>query len=114
MYLREAANCYIFGLPQAAVAVARAALEDALRKNLQGASGTQDVARAKLKELIDKYSPLSLEGRALAHKVRLEANRVLHKEVTTSHDAIVVIEATRTVILQLAHGPAEQAEVHDA
>ena len=106
VYLREAANCYIFGLPQAAVALARAAVEDCLRNKLAKNFGKDAVAQADLKNLIDDLASrgkgLSREGRALAHKVRVAANEVLHHQATTPPDAMAVIKAARVVILELS------------
>ena len=103
-YLREAANCFIFGLPQAAVALARAGLEDALRKKAATIFGKQAVAETELKDLIDRHGVrlLSRKGVSLAHKVRLAGNVVLHQKVTATPDALEVIEAARVVILELA------------
>jgi hypothetical protein len=83
VYLREAAKCYIYGLPQAAVALARAALEDCIRKKFAKFWGRKTVAQQELKELIDELQRtkgLSREGRILAHKVRDAANKVLHHQ----------------------------------
>jgi len=106
VYLREAANCYIFGLPEAAVALARAAVEDCLRSKLAKFFGKDTVARADLKDLLDNLAPrgktLSREGRILAHKVRVAANDVLHPPATGQVDAMGVIEAARAVILELS------------
>jgi len=105
VYLREAVNCYIFGLPQSAVALARGAVEDALRKKLEKIFGRNAMAGADLIVLIDDYGSraksLSKDGRALAHKVRIAGNDVLHKQAVTTN-ALEVIEAARMVILELA------------
>src|SRR5208337_287135 len=106
VYLREAANCYIFGLPEAAVALARAAVEDCLRSKLAKFFGKDAVARADLKNLLDDLAPrgktLSREGRTLADKVRVAANNVLHHQTIGQPEALAVIEAARAVILELS------------
>jgi hypothetical protein len=106
VYLREAATCYIFGLPEAAVALARAAVEDSLRRKLAKFFGKDAVAREHLDYLLDDLAPrgktLSHEGRNLAHKVRVAANNVLHHQTIGQQDALDVIEAARTVILELS------------
>lgn len=106
VYLREAANCYIFGLPEAAVALARAAVEDCLRGKLAKFFGKDAVARVDLKDLLDDLAPraraLSRGGQALAHKVRLAANNVLHHQTIGQPEALAVIEAARTVVLELS------------
>ena len=105
VYLREAANCYILGLPQSAVALARAAVENALRKKLEKIFGKSAVAGADFKVLIDDYGSraksLSRERRDLAHKVRIAGNDVLHQQNMGSANALEVIEAARMVILEL-------------
>ena len=104
VYLREAANCYIFGLPEAAVALARAAVEDCLRSKLAKFFGKNAVAETKLKSLLDDLAPrvLSRKGLTLAHKVRVAANSVLHPPATEQLDAMAVIEDARAVILELS------------
>jgi len=107
VYLREAAKCYILGLPEAAVALARAALEDCLRKKLAKMYGKATVAETDLKEWIDdlaRTKDLSREGRTSAHRVRVAGNEVLHPDhqVTAPPDPLGVIEATRAVVLELS------------
>jgi hypothetical protein len=107
VYLREAARCYLLGLPAAAVALARAAIEDSLRRELAKVYGKPAVEREDLKDLLDGLSPrgktLSREGRNLAHKVRVAANVVLHGEPGAEPDALTFLEAAKTVILELSH-----------
>lgn len=105
VYLREAANCYIFGLPEAAVALARAAVEDSLRTKLAKFLGKSAVAEAKLDKLLHDLAPrgfLSRQGRNSADEVRLAANNVLHHETIGQPEALPVIEAARAVILELS------------
>jgi hypothetical protein len=107
VYLREAATCYLLGLPAAAVALARAAIENSLKRELAKVFGKAAVAEEDLKNLLDDLSPrgktLSREGRNLAHKVRVAANVVLHGEPGAEPDALAVLEAAKTVILELSH-----------
>jgi Domain of unknown function (DUF4145) len=105
VYLREAAKCYIHGLPQAAVALARAALEDCLRKKFAKFWGKMAVAEKELKDLIDELARtkgLSREGRDWADKVREAGNAVLHAKGTDLPDPLTVIEMARKVILELS------------
>jgi hypothetical protein len=108
VYLREAANCYILGLPQAAIALSRAAVEDGVRKKLGTTFGRNTIAGHDLKTLIDDYCArsrvLSREGQNRAHKVRIAGNDVLHQQTTKPVDALDIIEATRQVILELTGG----------
>jgi|SRR5438876_678611 len=107
VYLREAANCYISGLPQAAVALSRAAVENRLKAVCAKTFGEKAVAEADFLELIDGLSIrgriLSKEGRDLAHVVRQAGNDVLHDKPTTSAAALRVFEEARKII-QLLHG----------
>jgi hypothetical protein len=91
--LREAANSYILGLPLAAVALARAAVEEALRKGLQPTFGEDLIAQANLTKLINIYSSkiLSKEGQKLANGVRLAANKVLHEQGASAADGLGAI-----------------------
>jgi hypothetical protein len=105
VYLREAAKCYILGLPEAAVALARAALEDCVRKKVAKFSGKKAVAEQDLKDLIDdlaRTKSLSREGRTRADKVRIAGNEVLHDQAARSPDALAVIEDARAAILELS------------
>jgi polyhydroxyalkanoate synthesis regulator phasin len=106
VYLREAAQCYVSGLPQAAIALSRAAVENRLREVCARQFGSRAVENTDLKDLIDDIATrgkvLSKEGRQLAHLVRQAGNDVLHDEPTTSN-ALQVVEAARDVI-KLLHG----------
>jgi len=105
VHLREAAKCYIFGLPQAAVALARAALEECCRKKRAKFQGKKTVAEQDLIDLIDdlaRTKDLSREGRISAHKVREAANKVLHDQAAGSPHALAVIENARAAIMELS------------
>ena len=105
VYLREAANCYILGLPQAAIALSRAAVEAHLRNALEKIFGGSAVRGAGLKELVKDYARrgqlLSSEGLKSANKVRVAGDDVLHEKPADSGSALEVIEAARAVILEL-------------
>ena len=103
-YLKEAANCYILGLPQAAIALSRAAVEAHLRKAVSKSLGSNTVRGEGLKTLISfsrRGQLLSTKGRELANKVREAADDVLHVTPSDSGSALPVIEAARAVILEL-------------
>jgi len=104
VYLREASNCFILGLPQAAVALARSAIEVPLRKVASKQFGEKAVVGQGLFALLD----LATRGRLLtretldrAHKVRLAADKVLHEDPTTTSEALEVLEAARAVVAEL-------------
>lgn len=111
VYLREAANCYILGLPQAAIALSRAAVEARLRTALSKVFGKNAVSGARLYEIINDFAArgrpqlLSRKGRDLANKVRKAGDDVLHNEPAESETtALDVLEAARVVILELEGG----------
>ena len=103
-YLREAANCYIHGLCQACVALARSALELALRARVAKLVGEQAASASELKDLIDRYGPkfLSKENVSDATAVRKAGNSVLHVGATDCDKALATLESARRVILQLS------------
>jgi hypothetical protein len=110
VYLREAANCYIFGLAQAAVALARAAVEVPLRRAASKTFGKKVVNGLGLFDLLNdlavRGSLLSREGIDRAHKIRLAADKVLHQEPTTSAEALEVVESACLVVIELSERPA--------
>ena len=104
MYLREAANCYIFGLPQAAIALARASVESRLRGKAASLLGRSAVAEMDFKALLDDMRVsrlLSKDANKRADAVRIAANRVLHEELATEADALSVVESARIVLSEL-------------
>jgi hypothetical protein len=106
VYLREAANCYLFGLGSAAVALTRAAVEESLRKRCSERFGRRQASPAKLHQLIEDAAKARLfsgEGLARGHRIQAAANRVLHEEPIESHEALAVIEDGRKLILELSH-----------
>jgi hypothetical protein len=106
VYLREAANCYIFGLDDAAVALARAAVEARLRAATSKVFGKSAMEHTDLKDIINDLAVrlrlLSHKGQALANQVRKAATDVLHYgQQADSAGALAVLEAARRVILEL-------------
>ena len=105
VYLKEAANCYILGLPQAAIALSRAAVEAHLRNAVSEFLGRKTVSDTGLSEIINKFASrrrlLSTEGRKRANKVRVAGDDVLHEKPADSGSALEVLEAARAVILEL-------------
>jgi hypothetical protein len=102
-YLREAATCYIHGLFQATVALARAAMERRLRERIRVLAGQQVAGELDLKQLLDRYGErlLGKQSANAAHVVRLTGNQVLHERAIGSEKALAVLEAARSVILEL-------------
>lgn len=103
VYLRESANCYIAGLPQATVALARAATEARVRQALARLLGEKAVRELELVDVINRCSGrlLTDEVCRLAHAVRVAANDVLHQQPTELEKALAVFEGARRVISEL-------------
>jgi len=105
VYLREAVNCYIFDLPQAAISLSRAAVEARLRTAVSNFLGKNTAGAAGLYEIINDFAVrgrlLSSKGRELANRVRVTGDEVLHKRPADSASALEVIEAARAVILEM-------------
>lgn len=102
-YLREAATCYIHGLFQATVALARGAMELRLRKRVGMVAGQQVATEMELKELVERFGDrlLTNQGKKFATLVREVGNQVLHQRAVNSGKAREVLEAARRVILEL-------------
>jgi hypothetical protein len=107
VYLKESANCYIFGLPQASVGLARAALESRLKEVCAKQFGSNAAEIAGLDVLINEYGPrMNLSAATLkkADWVRIAANRVLHGKPSTSAEALAVFEKVRELLVSLSGG----------
>jgi len=112
VYLVEAANCYIYGLPQAAVALARAAMEESLRDKLALSVGKKAAKALDLEDIIKdlgRTKDLSRDGVTRAHNVRISGNKVLHPDpevpqpqVAGAPDGLAAIEDARAVILEVS------------
>jgi hypothetical protein len=105
IFLRESAQCFIAGLPQASIALARAALESRLKELCAKAFGKSVAERAGLDVLINEYGPRMKVSPAIlqkAAKVRVAAKKVLHGEPSESESARVVLEDVRTLLLSLS------------
>jgi len=102
VYLREAAQCDVAGLPQAAIALSREAVENRLKEVCGERFGQRAVEGTDLKILIDDIAVrgLSKEGRDRAPIVRRAGNAVLHND-PTAPNALEVVEAARDVIMLL-------------
>lgn len=106
-YLREAANCYVAGYPNATVALSRTAVELPLRNALASRMGDKAVSRADLFVLVKDFAArtrlLSSDGVNRIHKIRLCANRALHEESAPDlAEALDVFESARLVVMELA------------
>ena len=105
-YLREAANCYIRGFPQAAIALSRAAIEARLKTAVSKNYGKKVVDEVGLSKIINDFAVrlrlLSPNGQKCAKKVKDAGDTVLHKAPAESDTmALDVLEAARAVILEM-------------
>jgi len=114
IYLRESANCLIFDLSQAAVALARAAVEACLREAYAKVPGNTPHAlqRTELGPLISNLSTLfnrsngtaglSRDAERRAREVQNAGNDVLHGRLIDPEEGLRVYETARSVILSVA------------
>jgi len=100
-YLREAVRTYILGLPQACVALSRAALEQALKEKM---AYRPSRGRLEMKQLLDEAETagvLNVDVRKIAEGITKKGNQVLHEKPTTLAEAFDVLKQLRGVILHL-------------
>ncbi len=100
-YLREAVRTYIFGLPQACVALSRAALEQGLKEALgrQG-SGDRDTFQ-KLVDLAVTWKILDKQTARVARDLAKEGDLVLHEKPTDLKKAKEVLLGIRGLVQQI-------------
>jgi hypothetical protein len=102
-YLKEACRTYAMGFFIASVALARSAVEAAVRPGVGRFLGASATTALDLKDLIERNPLLDKPSRALAHRVRIIGNRAIHDGKPPSADeAFEVVEATRSLIAYLA------------
>ena len=100
-YLREAVRTYILGLPQACVALCRAALEQAIKEKM-GYRPTR--ANVQMKQLLDEAETagvLDHTVRKMASQIAEKGNEVLHEKPTTLPEAFDVLVQLRGVLLHI-------------
>jgi len=105
VYHRQAVRSYVFGLHQAAVALARAALEQALREQLPKVfSGLPTLD--SLLDAAAKCRLVTVETLQTASDVQHAGNRVLHRRPCDSQESFDVLVKTRAVLEVLYGGHA--------
>jgi hypothetical protein len=97
-YLREAVRTYVLGLPQASVALSRAALEQALKEGI-GYQLTNTFVKMNdlLQEAMDA-EVIDDANRQLAREVADAADDVLHEKPTTLSNALDVLIKMRGIL----------------
>jgi hypothetical protein len=85
--------------------LARAAIEVPIRKAASRQFGEGVVAQAGLFKILEDYAVrgrlLSKDGLGRAHKIRVAADKVLHQQPTDVDEVLGIIEAARSVVLEL-------------
>lgn len=103
-YLRESAKCLIFGLSQASVALARAAMESCLRETYahwfgkEKAYARETTLNILIEDLYRNRPVLSQEEIKGAREVQGIGDKVLHHQPVTPEQAFRAFEAARLVI----------------
>jgi hypothetical protein len=100
-YLREAVRTYIFGLPQASVALCRAALEQALKESLKLQGVPTFLRFNSLLEKAEKQKIIDCQIRQMAREIADAANDVLHEKPTDIKQASEVLLKLRGVLQHL-------------
>ena len=94
VYLREAARTYVLGLPQACIALCRAAMEQAFKEEL-GHQGKQIFL--DMNTLLDESEGAGVIDsvvRKMARKIATEADAVLHEKpanLTKAYEVLVLL-----------------------
>jgi len=110
VYLQEAGRCYIFGLPQASIALARTALETALNNELIKRLTLLD-PKWTLEDRIKYSEKCKIISAPMAHTaqdVRRLANKVLHDKPVTDGAAFDCLIQVRAVIGEIYEKPANK------
>lgn len=96
-YLREAVRTYILGLPQASVALSRAALEQALKEGIGYQSTHTFIEMNDLLDEAESARVIDRTVRKMARELADDADDVLHEKPTTLAKAYEVLVKLRGV-----------------
>lgn len=97
-YLREAVRTYLFGFPQASIALSRAALEQALKENLGHQLSGEFRSMDELLKEARKYKLLDRTMELCARDVAKAGDGVLHEKPTTDSKALEVLDKLRGLL----------------
>lgn len=97
-YLREAVRTYIFGLPQASVALCRAAMEQALKENLGYQGSRTFVQMSGLLDEAEGAGIIDDKIRAMGREIANDADDVLHEKPTDLKKAYDVLVKLRGLL----------------
>ena len=101
VYLQEATKCFVLGLPQASIALCRAALEQGIRESVREAGVSPVGELSELIEIAARSKVLKGASLQLANEVRLAGNRALHYGSITDKNASDVLLKVRVVLIDL-------------
>jgi hypothetical protein len=97
-YLREAVRTYILGLPQASVALSRAALEQGLKEKLALQSSGQFHKFQDLLNDARKWNILDATMELCARDIAKAGDEVLHEKLTSLPHALEVLDKLRGLL----------------
>ena len=97
-YLREAVRTYILGLPQASVALSRAALEQALKEKLARQLSGEFITFQDLLKEAKKWNILDGTMEMCARDVANAGDEVMHEKPTTLPRALEVLDQLRGIL----------------
>jgi hypothetical protein len=100
-YLREAVRTYTFGLPQATVALSRAALEQALKETLGRQGSGEHISFQYLVGQAETWGILDKTAARMARKLAKEGDDVLHEKPTDLKKAREVLVGIRGLVQQI-------------
>ncbi len=100
-YLREAVRTYILGLPQACVALSRAALEQSLKEVLGRQGSGEHVKFQELVDQADTWNVLDKPTAKMARHLAYEGDEVLHEKPTDLKKAKEVLIGVRGLVQQI-------------
>lgn len=97
-YLREAVRTYVLGLPQASVALSRAALEQALKEKLARQLSGDFIAFQDLLKDARKWNILDRTMEMCARDIANAGDEVMHEKPTTLPRALEVLDQLRGIL----------------
>ncbi len=97
-YLREATRTFILGLPQASIALSRAALEQGLKENLGLQLSGNFIKFHELLEEPEKWHLLDKVTKRIARDLAKAADDVLHEKPATLEEARELLDQLRGLL----------------
>ncbi len=97
-YLREATRTFILGLPQASIALCRAALEQSLKENLGLQLSGSFIKFHELLEEAEKWHLLDGFTKRIARDLAKAADDVLHEKPATMEEAGQLLDQLRGLL----------------